>query len=78
MLSPSARAAMATAAPWLSPWDSLVWHSVTSARPQGTASHVRLMATFSQEQKRGAELRWGGRITFNDMQINVASHGDLI
>lgn len=48
MLSRSAKAEMATPAPSPSPWDSLAQRQPQGT--QGTVSHVRLVATFTQEQ----------------------------
>jgi len=81
MLSRSAKAEMAAPATLLSPWDSLTWPRRCSANgrhPRGKVSHVQFVATFTQEQNHEAKLQWRGRIMLNNMQINVASHKDLI
>lgn len=52
--------------------------SLLAEEPRGTVSHVQSVATFTQEQNTEAKLWWREKIMFNNMQINVASHKDLI
>lgn len=79
MLSLCAEAKPAAPAPWVSlGLISMAPPSCWQRQPRGTVSHVQRVATFTQEQNSKAKSWWKERIMLNNMQINVASHKDLI